>query len=65
MNYLKVIRTVAGITAFAGFMLMVGTAGKLDYMDAIGAYYPMAKIIPQAILGFAMFTGGALVAKNV
>ena len=65
MNYLKVIKTVAGITAFAGFMLMVGSASTSDYMDAIGAYYSITEMIPQMLIGFAMFTGGALVAKNV
>lgn len=64
MNYLKVIKTVAGLTAFAGFFLMVGTTGRSDYMDAIGAYYPVTEMFPQMLIGLAMFAGGAFVAKK-
>lgn len=54
MNYSKIIRTVAGLTAFAGFFLMVGTAGTSDYMDEIGAYYPFTEMLPQMLICLAM-----------
>ena len=64
MNYLKVTRTVAGLTAFAGFFLMVTTASTSDYMDAIGAYYPIASMIPKMLMGLFMMAGGLLVLKK-
>lgn len=64
MNYLKAIKTVAGLTAFAGFFLMVGSANTSDYMDAIGAYYPITAMIPQMLLGMAMFAGGVLTVRK-
>ena len=54
MNFSKVIRGTTGIMAVMGFFLMVGTAGRSDYMDAIGAYYPVTKMLPQMLIGLAM-----------
>lgn len=39
---------------FIGFFLIIGCAGTCDYMDAIGAYYPITEILPKMLIGIAM-----------
>lgn len=50
---LKVWRFTCGLTAFFGFMVMLGTAGSSD-LDLI----PFAQIVKQSLIGLGMFVGG-------
>lgn len=54
MNFSKVIRNVTGIMAVIGFFLMLGAVGTSDYMDEIGVYYPIYKILPQMLIGIGL-----------
>lgn len=50
----RIKRTAALVISFAGFMLMLGTAGASD-LNAI----PLDQIIIQCLIGLLMWTGGA------
>lgn len=50
---LKVWRFICGLTAFFGFMVMLGTAGSGD-LDLI----PFSQILIQSGIGIAMLGGG-------
>lgn len=49
---------------FMGFFLIVGTAGTSDFMDEIGAYYPVTEMLPQMLIGLAMMLVGFLVCRD-
>lgn len=51
MNYLKVIRTIAGTLAFIGFVLALGAVGKSDFADEVGEYIALKDFIPQMLIG--------------
>lgn len=50
----KIKRWIALVISFAGFMLMLGTAGASD-LNAI----PLSQIIIQSLIGLLMWVGGA------
>ena len=61
MNYLKIVRTIAGILAFIGFILMLGAIGKSDFADEIGEYIELKDFLPQMVVGLLlMLPCGAL-----
>lgn len=64
MNYSKVIRNIAGIMAVIGFFLMLGAVGTSDYMDEIGVYYPIYKILPQMLIGVTLMLPSYFIFKS-
>ena len=61
MNFLSIVRGIAGMTGFGGILLMFSEISKSDYMDSIGVYYPISEMIPMLLVGLAMLVvGGGL-----
>lgn len=40
-----------GVLALIGFIIILGSVGKADYMDAVGGYYSFSDILKQCMIG--------------
>lgn len=65
MNCLSIIRGIFGCSAVAGFIIMVATICKNDYVDALGQYYPISEMFPEVFVGLAMFLIGWLMCEVI
>lgn len=50
----KKIKTVSVALAFIGFFIILGAAGKSDYMDEIGQYYPFSNTLKVGLVGLLL-----------
>lgn len=54
MNYLKIVRKVAGLMCVAGLFLAFGTVGTCDYLDEIGQEWSIMQMFPRIMVGLLM-----------
>ena len=52
MNYLK--NKIFGIMFVIGFIIILGSAGKSDYMDEIGEYYSFGEMLKYCGMGLVL-----------
>ena len=64
MNYSKILNWIFGITAFIGFILIIGAVGASDYAVEMHIYEPLTAHLKEYIIGAILIIPGIIITER-